>query len=413
MRHSTSGVVYSFGLLPGGIQGGASGVSDDGKIVVGISASRAFRWTAASGMQLLPGSQAFAADISKDGKVIGGHVTSVNGIQASLWIDGMLTLLVDPTGNSHLVDVRDLNTDGSVVVGIASSPIGYPEAFRWSADGVARMGTLSDPYGVTGDGSIIVGGTISDGLGFRWASGSVIALPIGTMDTRAAGIGISIEGSVIVGYAGNQFSGTAARWHNGAIESLGDLPGGEVRAIANSCSSNGTVIVGSSHTGVSDPFGYNLEAFIWDRCNGMRNLKTVLQSELGVDLTGWILVSAEDISTDGRFVVGLAINPAGSHEPFLIELPGSIGDQDGDGICDNNDSCPSSDLNPTIVINGTDTGVTNSPTASGCTLGDMVNTLLSGNPSPNEVVPTITEWMQTRLISAQDMSRLVRFILKQ
>ena len=40
-------------------------------------------------------------------------------------------------------------------------------------------------------------------------------------------------------------------------------------------------------------------AFIWDQAHGMRNLRTVPASDYRVDLTGWQLVTATDISADG------------------------------------------------------------------------------------------------------------------
>jgi len=47
-------------------------------------------------------------------------------------------------------------------------------------------------------------------------------------------------------------------------------------------------------------------------------------------------------------------------------------DADGDGVPDDEDDCPDSDLDPEIVIDGCDTGVENQLLDDGCTMADLV-----------------------------------------
>jgi hypothetical protein len=47
-------------------------------------------------------------------------------------------------------------------------------------------------------------------------------------------------------------------------------------------------------------------AFIWDFAHGMRDLKSVLETEHGLDLAGWQLNSAVAISDDGLVIAGTA-----------------------------------------------------------------------------------------------------------
>lgn len=47
-------------------------------------------------------------------------------------------------------------------------------------------------------------------------------------------------------------------------------------------------------------------------------------------------------------------------------------DSDGDGIADDDDACPDSDLGLTVVIDGCDSGVDNTLGSDGCTLSDLV-----------------------------------------
>jgi hypothetical protein len=47
-------------------------------------------------------------------------------------------------------------------------------------------------------------------------------------------------------------------------------------------------------------------------------------------------------------------------------------DSDGDGIVDVNDECPNSNLDSTVVIEGCDSGVSNTLLAGGCTISDEI-----------------------------------------
>jgi hypothetical protein len=67
---------------------------------------------------------------------------------------------------------------------------------------------------------------------------------------------------------------------------------------------------------VSDQYA----AFIWDAQHGMRNLQSVLEADYGMDLTGWQLTSAVDISDDGLVIAGNGINPLGQSEGWVVRL---------------------------------------------------------------------------------------------
>lgn len=63
-------------------------------------------------------------------------------------------------------------------------------------------------------------------------------------------------------------------------------------------------------------------------------------------------------------------------DDLTLELLRDVGwfpDADLDGVADGNDCEPHSDLLPTIVINGCDTGVTNTLFANGCTVSDLIS----------------------------------------
>ena len=92
-------------------------------------------------------------------------------------------------------------------------------------------------------------------------------------------------------------------------------PGGAFFSDAWDASFDGSVIVGESAS------AFGVEAFIWTPSTGMRALKDLLETEYGLDLTGWTLTSARGISADGRTIVGEGINPLGFDEAWIATVP--------------------------------------------------------------------------------------------
>jgi hypothetical protein len=62
----------------------------------------------------------------------------------------------------------------------------------------------------------------------------------------------------------------------------------------------------------------------------------------------------------------------------LMRDVGWFPDADLDGVPDGADQCPDSDLSPTVVIAGCDTGVPNSTSSTGCTISDLVKNCAAG-----------------------------------
>jgi probable HAF family extracellular repeat protein len=128
---------------------------------------------------------------------------------------------------------------------------------------------------------------------------------------------VAADGSVVVGVAYHGLGDEAFLWTSGGgMVGLGDLPGGNFSSRAHAVSADGSTVVGESMIG----FQGEEAAFIWDATHGMRPLDQVLTG-LGVDLTGWTLRQALDISADGRAIAGVGINPSGQTEAWLAVLP--------------------------------------------------------------------------------------------
>lgn len=90
-----------------------------------------------------------------------------------------------------------------------------------------------------------------------------------------------------------------------------------------------------------------------------------------------------------------------------IESPG-VFDSDGDGLNDDEDECANSDLSPTIIINGVDSGVANELLEDGCTLVDLIEPLLANDPSTAEVVQFLVDLKAEGLISGKDMGAILK-----
>jgi probable HAF family extracellular repeat protein len=180
-------------------------------------------------------------------------------------------------------------------------------------------GALSEAYGVSGDGSVVVGRSTNANFveAFRWTQGTGMVglgdLSGGGFDSRAEGV--SVDGSVVVGQSISANGKEAFRWTQGTgMVGLGDLSGGSFFSVAFGVSGDGSVIVGYGSS-ANGP-----EAFIWNSSQGMRSLKEVLSNDYGLNLTGWTLNDARVISADGLTVVGYGTNPSGNIEAWIARL---------------------------------------------------------------------------------------------
>jgi probable HAF family extracellular repeat protein len=231
--------------------------------------------------------------------------------------------------------VGGISADGSVIVGWQYDGVNTA-AFRWTQvtdivglGDLAGGGFASFASAVSADGSLVVGS--SDGASgteaFRWTEGTGMVglgdLAGGSFSSTAAGI--SADGSVVVGRGTSALGQEAFRWtEGGGMDPLGDLPGGLFSSSASAASIDGSIIVGSGTTALGS------EAFVWDAIHGMRNLKGVLESDFGLDLTGWTLRFATGISADGTAIVGDGIDPDGHNIAWVFRT--RVPDSGGTGL---------------------------------------------------------------------------------
>ena len=193
------------------------------------------------------------------------------------------------------------------VVCAAEMPTADAKAIIQDIGHVWTVSPSTFAIGVSADGSTVVGsssrtGSRPNGSAFRWTNGGVIAalgdLPGG--EVNALAFAVSADGTIVAGFSDSEFGREAFRWTQPeGMVGLGDLSGGRFLSQIFGMSADGSVMVGSSFPS----FARNLEAFRYTEAGGMIGLG---------DLAGGIAQSsAEDISSDGAVIVGWGTSEVG------------------------------------------------------------------------------------------------------
>jgi probable HAF family extracellular repeat protein len=222
--------MVDLGSLGAGPENVAFGVTLSGDTAVGHTSTaqgfRAFRWIAGSGMSdlgVLPGhSASFATGVSASGEVVVGRSSGGSQLRAFLWsmTGGMQELM--PLSGMTTAQAMGVSCDGLCAVGKSGAP---NRAVRWIApESVQELASLPETldavaYATSIAGLVIVGDSSSaEGpVPFIWTEhrgmrslsellGAVV--PSGWRPTNLRGI--SVDGSVVVGYAQNPAGGTEA-----------------------------------------------------------------------------------------------------------------------------------------------------------------------------------------------------------
>jgi len=327
-----------------GKPGFASGISADGRIVVGVYGNfgPAFRWTAEEGMVNI-GGVGFLARISRDGRTIVSNAKDSSGItSAAIWQGGQNWRTLGgvpgnlPSGDTYS-SVYGVSADGSVIVGLAYLKQGN-HAFRWDEqNGMVDLGSLhgkgSRANVVSPDGHVTMGwdddSTQTTGLLYDTWRGAIwwrgverLVHPYGWIGAAEA---TNYSGSIVVGQ-GHPAAPTHAYMYtawDGRIEDLGALDRGitpdqkarEDRSTAFAVSDDGPVVVGES--GYQPP----VDAFIWTPVTKMVKLSDYLKANGAMGLDGWWLVGAGAITPDGKTIAGTGRNPEGQMEGWVAVLP--------------------------------------------------------------------------------------------
>jgi len=301
-----------------------------------------------------------------DSRKISGFEEDSSGNASAWYLDcGTFTALGALGGTySGALGINDSN----MIVGWAQIAGGRHRAFTWtSGGGMINLGTLSgrlDSEAVSVNASSEVVGTVVDlgsppqnRLAFLYLPSPAYSLPAGMNSLGTLGglqsvaTSINNSGQVVGGAQDMAGNFRPFLWQNGTMTDLGTLGGESVRpdsraqAINNngdiagwsytaggdlhaflwdgsmtdlgvlaggtqstafSISDNG-VIVGTSRVNADDA-----HAFVWDATNDMRDLNDLIAPG-----SGWTLIRATDINTDGS-IVGFGTNPSSQTRAFLL-----------------------------------------------------------------------------------------------
>lgn len=339
-------------------------MSGDGHTVVGVNGSgQQVMWQVGNPTIEVPLSlPAFIEPrgVSFDGSVIAGSVAQLNGvpnIQAYRMENNAnplgLGAFVPPLATSVeniLSECFGISDDGSTVVGGARTDSAPPlpdgrrplEAYRWKNGSMMKLGDLagggfaSVSRAANPNGSVIVGeGTTAAGAqAWVWrdpaSGGAGVLEPLPDLpggDDFSQAFDVSDDGRVVVGRSGNTASGpntsVACLWRDGQVIEIGDLPGSDTASVAWGVSGDGAVIVGEGYSDLTPAFG-EFEAIYYTEAGGLKNLRVMLSTEYGVDLTGWILFRAVAVSRDGRVICGTGLDPEENFVVWWVELPAPI-----------------------------------------------------------------------------------------
>jgi probable HAF family extracellular repeat protein len=280
-------------------------VSDDGKVVVGKckvgEVDRAFRWTAAEGMQSLGtlGDSSAAYGVSGDGKVIvGSHTiadldhsfrwTAANGMTAFEGLAGEISSYATAT-----------NQDGSVVVGKADMSDGRELAYRWTASSKSNLGYGGEyrtiAVSVSADGATVVGWGAELGPWIWTLGGGMVQLP----GPNSSPCGISPDTTHIVGSVSSNSGYYALVWKGSTITEIPGLDSQDGQI------SNNGVVAG--------------EDYIWSAQTGLRLSADALLAS-GAD-SGGKAEFAYNVNADGTVLVGGGRGTVGA---WIARLPNGL-----------------------------------------------------------------------------------------
>ncbi|MEY3230014.1 MAG: hypothetical protein RL689_101 [Planctomycetota bacterium] len=184
---------------------------------------------------------------------------------------------------------------------------------------------------ISGDGRVVGGAARSIGSSMNSfdiyapvvISGTTPQLISPLVDGNFQGVNdLNGDGSVAVGVIAQSFTLRAFRWTAaGGLELIDeDAQGPSGSTSARAVNGDGNVIVGEAVR-----FGTGgTTAWIWRAGIGFRDLKQELESTYELDLQGWQLLVATDVSNDGKVIVGQGRNPQGVEQAFYVRLNDAV-----------------------------------------------------------------------------------------
>jgi len=310
----------------------ANAVSDDGEVIVGSFAgsgpspsyyNNAFYYKDGqmTNMNVYLNQQLAlntASDVSADGSLIVG--TGKDAIMSDFENLGFRYSNGSPATYypEYTSTILGVSADGSTAVGaIAIAKDNFGTAACWRNNVIDTLNkdlsSGSRAFASSEDGSKIVGfsynAQTSKSNASVWSEGKVNFLEYSKEPySSSSAHGISNNGSLIVGSINISDRSRAFIWREGVMSLLGDLEDvNAIGQIANDVSNDGRIVGSASVLKNEENFQSGKVAVMWNKNNEAISLQKFLSDELDLELNGWFLTEAVDITKDGSKIVGNAI----------------------------------------------------------------------------------------------------------
>lgn len=275
------------------------GISNDGTTILmndNIYVT-SYVWNRNSGQTDIP-NMLWSNVLSNDGRTAGGVKVENYDWTAQLWSDKTGPIpLSDSSGQPARGGIFALSQDGSIAYGVHRTDSSLLEVYRWSqTTGMEFLSPFTGLRKTTGFDDIHVTDCSADGQFLTGQMRYHIQMETGQIKTYDESFRWSdTEGLTPLGFLDSSTSNRA-----------------------DAISADGSIIVGHSSSGGSI---LDVNAFIWDQEHGIRDLNKVLTEQYQVNLNGWRLSRAMDISSDGTRILAFGIGPSGEFDFCLVQIP--------------------------------------------------------------------------------------------
>lgn len=367
--------VTDLGMLRGAINVVPTALNDHGEVVgrALFPASdppvlRAWKWTAATGIELLPSPPGFGnyeADAINNAGQIAGDSGNFSEGQAWRFHEGFFLLLGIPPGQTAST-TAGMNNAGDVAgTGLDAMIVTPQEVFLFSdRAGMQNIdtapGSIMHAAAALNDVQQVVGHT-NQNLPFRWTpapGGGIEILPVTSPYAIGFPYGINSNGDVVgeVKSANGQLRAAFLCTDGNNMEIIADIASGDDFDRANSINDQG-VVAGASHLAGQEA------GWIWSSSNGLRLLDDLVSESANVNI-----LDAVAVNQKGQIAALGADTVVGGYRALLLTpvAGAATGDLDGDGVVDGADlgmllgdwnQPGSADFNEDGTVDGADLGI--------------------------------------------------------
>jgi hypothetical protein len=273
-------------------------------------------------------------------------------------------------------DVPNVLSFGSPEVRVLT-PAGIAGAYQF---GTAAFGPALSSPGVTASvlnavDAVEVGGTSTDGCS-PFSNAAAMAGKIALIERGLCGFAVKARNATIAGAAGvliyNQLANVNAAPPGMAGDGINDafvtIP------TLSLTRADGLAILGQVPSGATARLSVDLTVRAGADAAGRARLYAPFPVVGGSSISHYDTVASRNLLMEPAINGDLTHNLK-SPDDLTLELLRDVGwfpDVDLDGLADNFDCEPNSNFAPTVIIDGCDSGVTNTLFTSGCTISDLI-----------------------------------------